>query len=1307
MKIHMSIRIAIIICLNVVGITHAQEPDTLWSDFYGLDQHQSEFIGAIETNIGNYKLVTINEGDNGPEIRIFVINPEKTMISEKVFTLNEIAEASLSDSLEIGLSLAGYGYGFIEKPDGGSFIIFGEGCYIQEYVNDSVVNYQSQILIVNLDVNDNLVSTNHFGLEEPYDEYSTSYTVTQEGALLVAGMRFNQNSYLAQEMLIKINGDGSEAWVKTVQMDNEFQVMDIEVDDDEIYVLYDINVDETPQLLLKKLDSSGESLWQRQYDQFNYLYGVSLITHDNYVTIISAFEHTDGNGFALFHISSTGELNGYEGNYDFDNYGGNIPTALASDGNYILCNVVPIQDSMINTFNMNKIDSLGNILWQISISRWQPIIPIDILPTTDGGFLLGSKARINVNSSYLNPCIVKFQSEGPLGLIANPGDGKVSLEWEARENPLPDKYYIYRDTDSPALTLIDSVSGSPPLTQFIDSNVENGIQYYYRITAEIVGQAGSAYSSEELAMPNASPSIIAIEDQQIFEDETFVHVFVATDADGDSLNFSIVSTPNVLSLSNIGNEISLIPDQDWNGDVSVELIVHDYSMSDTIDFMVNVIPVNDQPRCGYPQYGFYEGDTVKIILEGYPGPENESYPEDESDQLLSYTITSLPTIGFLSELKSGSIIEESDIPYLMQSDSIFYVSAERFSELNFQFQVQDNGGKEHGGVDISDTGFVSLQLYIQNHFEINTSGSIEGGVTLIDSDILYVASSGDGVHRYDATGNAVYTLSVNGDIKSSTTITSDHTVYIASTDNNLYSFNANGISNTGWPVSLGAEATASVAVDAAGTAYIGTSNGIFQAVTDAGVVSWGYNVGGAVYASAAISTENVLYIVNENGRVFAFDLDTITPSSVEFAWVYDLGEGVHSSPALDDLGNLYVTTIAGNLIKLEDVGTAAQEVWQYSTGEAIYSSPIIGSDYSIYFGCNDGHTYAIDADGSLKWESSGIMGSIISSPAIAESGTNYDRLYVGSDDGYLYALSLIDGSITWKYDAESPIQCPILFSDATVYFGTQAGDVIAIKDEEVQSVLAKLATTTKIWPTFQGNNARTGVFGGGTSIPAISNVHPGDTDNDGDVDAQDILPVGVYFLEQGDSRSSASIGWSGQEVTSWNSYPANFADCNGDGVVDEKDIVAIGVNWGETHDDGLLKYQIDPSNNQRLAQYKESFQRLYASLKSNEGAAGRAMKRVLEEVLGVSPSDYVLYQNYPNPFNPDTEIQFSLPKTTQVSLRIYNIRGELVAELVDGKSLQGGYHTEVFRGSKHSSGIYFYELSTPEFNAVNKMLLVK
>jgi outer membrane protein assembly factor BamB len=591
-------------------------------------------------------------------------------------------------------------------------------------------------------------------------------------------------------------------------------------------------------------------------------------------------------------------------------------------------------------------------------------------------------------------------------------------------------------------------------------------------------------------------------------------------------------------------------------------------------------------------------------------------------------------------------------------------------------------------------------------FELSTSGSIESGVTLLDENSLYVASSGAGVYRFDDNGNEAYKLNVNGDIKSSTTITSNHTVYIASTDNNLYSFNANGISNTGWPVSLGAEATASVAVDANGVAYIGTSNGIFQAIASNGTVEWGYNVGGAVYSSSAISSNKMLYVVNENGRVYSFNLNFLNPSAIEYSAIYELGSGVSSSPALDGLGNIYITTNDGSLVKLQDNGDSFSESWRFDTGYDIVSSPVISAQYDIYFGGQDSAIYAVDSTGQLKWRVE-IDEPIQSTGALAEFGTQYDRLFIASLDGFLYSVKMETGELIWKYNAESPIVCPILFENGTVYFGTMDGQVLAISDNEVVPVLAKTATVNPVWHTFQGNNARTGVFGGGTLIPTISNVHPGDADNDGDVDAQDILPLGVYFLEQGSSRSSATMAWSSQEVTSWESYPANYADCNGDGVVDEKDIIAIGVNWGQTHDDILLKYQIDPSNKQILAQYNESFQRLYASLESNEGAPGRAMKRVLEEVLGVMPSNYVLYQNYPNPFNPDTEIQFSLPKATQVSLSIYNIRGELVAELVDGKSLQDGYHTKVFRGSTHSSGIYFYELSTPEFNAVNKMLLVK
>jgi hypothetical protein len=88
------------------------------------------------------------------------------------------------------------------------------------------------------------------------------------------------------------------------------------------------------------------------------------------------------------------------------------------------------------------------------------------------------------------------------------------------------------------------------------------------------------------------------------------------------------------------------------------------------------------------------------------------------------------------------------------------------------------------------------------------------------------------------------------------------------------------------------------------------------------------------------------------------------------------------------------------------------------------------------------------------------------------------------------------------------------------------------------------------------------------------------------------------------------------------------------------------------------------------------------------------------------PSSYTLEQNYPNPFNPATTISYSIPKESQVSLKIFDVMGREVAELVTGRQSAGSYNVE-FDASSLASGTYFYKLTAGDFISVKKMVLLK
>ena len=89
-----------------------------------------------------------------------------------------------------------------------------------------------------------------------------------------------------------------------------------------------------------------------------------------------------------------------------------------------------------------------------------------------------------------------------------------------------------------------------------------------------------------------------------------------------------------------------------------------------------------------------------------------------------------------------------------------------------------------------------------------------------------------------------------------------------------------------------------------------------------------------------------------------------------------------------------------------------------------------------------------------------------------------------------------------------------------------------------------------------------------------------------------------------------------------------------------------------------------------------------------------------------SPQVFNLEQNYPNPFNPSTTIKYSIPKTSNVKLTLFNLLGEEVTTLVNEEKNAGNYTVE-FNASSLPSGVYFYQLKARDFIQTRKMILIK
>ena len=96
----------------------------------------------------------------------------------------------------------------------------------------------------------------------------------------------------------------------------------------------------------------------------------------------------------------------------------------------------------------------------------------------------------------------------------------------------------------------------------------------------------------------------------------------------------------------------------------------------------------------------------------------------------------------------------------------------------------------------------------------------------------------------------------------------------------------------------------------------------------------------------------------------------------------------------------------------------------------------------------------------------------------------------------------------------------------------------------------------------------------------------------------------------------------------------------------------------------------------------------------------------VKEVKGSVPFEFKLSQNYPNPFNPETKIEYSVPKSAFVTLKVYNLLGQEVATLFSGNQKTGNYEA-TFNGANLASGVYMYRLQSDNVTITKKFVLMK
>lgn len=389
-----------------------------------------------------------------------------------------------------------------------------------------------------------------------------------------------------------------------------------------------------------------------------------------------------------------------------------------------------------------------------------------------------------------------------------------------------------------------------------------------------------------------------------------------------------------------------------------------------------------------------------------------------------------------------------------------------------------------------------------------------------------------------------------------------------------------------------------------------------------------------------------------------------------------------------------------------NVGLSQIDFWTPSNGpkDVLVNSIAVNSSNWVYAGTNKG-VYRTTDHGS-SWTGIGLTDSIINAVAIGRNG----QIFAGLQSMSSGLWRSTDEGVHWISVRLDTISGGIGLLDIFTIAVDQEGDVLAggwsvyrSADDGQHWTAISLLPTYGISPIvpvpsglifaacgpqlfrstdhgihWEGLNA----VGWAIGYDQTGYIYTGNIDVSGD---------------NGNSWVHSDSGHPGTDLSCFASNSADqvFAGYNPGGIFRTTD---NGISW-QAVNGGLTSLWV-------LSLAADSNGYLYAG--TNGGGIFRSKFSTTEVKPAKDgiPGDFVLEQNYPNPFNPSTTIRYTLPKSSYVTLTIYDILGRELNTLVNAHQ-EAGYKSVQFNENDLPSGIYFYRLQAGTFTDTKKLLLIR